>query len=132
MVAVKEVYVADISADGTLRQPKMLVSDLPDGGQHPNPTLAFGRDLLMYLTVDSTCNACAKPNPENAMTLRANADGSNPKIYAKGLRNTIGFGWHPETRELWGLRNQLAGRQWAGRGGEAAQSGGRERLAVYL
>ena len=111
MVAVKEVYMADMNGDGSLGQPKMLISDLPDGGQHPNRTLAFGPDGMMYLTVGSTCNACAEPNPENATILRANADGSNRKIYAKGLRNTIGFGWHPATGELWGLDHGI---DWLG------------------
>jgi len=111
MVAVNEVYVADMNGDGTLGQPKMLISDLPDGGQHPNRTIAFGPDGMMYLTVGSTCNACAEPNPENATILRANEDGSNRKIYAKGLRNTIGFGWHPETGELWGLDHGI---DWLG------------------
>lgn len=111
MVAVKEVYVADINGDGTLGQPKMLISDLPDGGQHPNRTLGFGPDGMMYLTVGSTCNACAEPNPENATILRANEDGSNRKVYAKGLRNTIGFGWHPETGELWGMDHGI---DWLG------------------
>ncbi|MPR32957.1 sorbosone dehydrogenase family protein [Cytophagaceae bacterium SJW1-29] len=111
MVAVNEVYVADMNGDGSLGQPKMLISDLPDGGQHPNRTIGFGPDGMMYLTVGSTCNACAEPNPENATILRANADGSNRKIYAKGLRNTIGFGWHPETGELWGLDHGI---DWLG------------------
>lgn len=111
MVAVNELYVADINADGTLAQPQMLIGDLPDGGQHPNRTLAFGPDNKMYITVGSTCNSCPEPNPENATILVANEDGSNRKIYAKGLRNTIGFGWHPETNELWGMDHGI---DWLG------------------
>lgn len=57
-----------------------------------NRTIAFGPDGLMYLTVGSTCNACPEPNGEHATILRADADGKNRKVYAKGLRNTIGFG----------------------------------------
>jgi glucose/arabinose dehydrogenase len=111
MVAVNEVYVADMNADGTLGQPRMLINDLPDGGQHPNRTIAFGPDGKMYLTVGSTCNSCPEPNPENATILRAEEDGSNRKIFAKGLRNTIGFGWHPETNELWGMDHGI---DWLG------------------
>ncbi|MCE7060764.1 sorbosone dehydrogenase family protein [Dyadobacter sp. CY343] len=111
MVAVNEVYVADMNADGTLGQPRMLISDLPDGGQHPNRTIGFGPDGKMYLTVGSTCNSCPEPNPENATILRAEEDGSNRKIFAKGLRNTIGFGWHPETKELWGMDHGI---DWLG------------------
>ena len=111
MVAVKELYVADINGDGTLGQSKMLLSDLPDGGQHPNRTLAFGPDNKMYLSIGSTCNSCPEPNPENATMVRADEDGSNRKIFAKGLRNTIGFGWHPETKELWGMDHGI---DWLG------------------
>jgi glucose/arabinose dehydrogenase len=111
MVTVTEVYAAAINADGTLGEPKLLINDLPDGGQHPNRTLAFGPDGKMYITVGSTCNACAEPNPENATILQANADGSNRKIYAKGLRNTIGFGWHPSTGEMWGMDHGI---DWLG------------------
>nr|WP_295924810.1 PQQ-dependent sugar dehydrogenase [uncultured Dyadobacter sp.] len=111
MAAVKEIYVADMNADGTLSQPRMLISDLPDGGQHPNRTLAFGPDKKMYISVGSTCNACPEPNPENATLLRADEDGSNRKVFAKGLRNTIGFGWHPQTSELWGMDHGI---DWLG------------------
>ncbi|QRR00316.1 PQQ-dependent sugar dehydrogenase [Dyadobacter sandarakinus] len=111
MVAVNEVYVADMNGDGTLGQPKMLISDLPDGGQHPNRTIAFGPDKKMYLTVGSTCNSCPEPNPENATILRAEPDGSNRKVFAKGLRNTIGFGWHPTTGQLWGMDHGI---DWLG------------------
>jgi glucose/arabinose dehydrogenase len=111
MVAVKQVYVADIQPDGSLGQPSMLISDLPDGGQHPNRTLAFGPDEKMYLSVGSTCNSCPEPNPENATMLRAEEDGSNRKVFAKGLRNTIGFGWHPQTKQLWGMDHGI---DWLG------------------
>ncbi|HEV7346899.1 MAG TPA: PQQ-dependent sugar dehydrogenase [Telluribacter sp.] len=111
LITVKEVYSASINADGSLGQPQMLINDLPDGGQHPNRTLAFGPDGMMYITVGSTCNACDEPNPESATILRANADGSNRKIFAKGLRNTIGFGWHPQTQELFGMDHGI---DWLG------------------
>jgi glucose/arabinose dehydrogenase len=111
IAAVNEVYVADINPDGTLGQPKMIIDDLPDGGQHPNRTIAFGPDNKMYLSVGSTCNSCPEPNPENATLLRADEDGSNRKVFAKGLRNTIGFGWHPATSELWGMDHGI---DWLG------------------
>jgi len=111
IVAVREVYSATINADGTLGQPSMIIDNLPDGGQHPNRTIAFGPDGLMYITVGSTCNSCPEPNPQNATILRSNADGTNMVIYAKGLRNTIGFGWHPQTGEFWGMDHGI---DWLG------------------
>ncbi|HYG07104.1 MAG TPA: YbhB/YbcL family Raf kinase inhibitor-like protein [Stenotrophomonas sp.] len=99
----KEVFRAAIRADGTLDEPVMLIGDLPDGGQHPNRTLAFGPDGMLYISVGSSCNACNETNPEHATLLRATPDGKSRTIFASGLRNTIGFAWDPATGELWGM-----------------------------
>ncbi|UYZ61398.1 PQQ-dependent sugar dehydrogenase [Hymenobacter weizhouensis] len=111
IVAVRELYVAGINMDGTLQTPRQLLNNLPDGGQHPNRTIAFGPDGKLYITVGSTCNSCPEPNKENATILIADADGTNRRIFAKGLRNTIGFGWHPTTNELWGMDHGI---DWLG------------------
>jgi len=103
LVTVKELFVADIKGDGRLGELKMLIGDLPDSGQHPNRTLAFGPDGMLYLSVGSTCNTCNESNPENATMLRITPDGKSRTIFASGLRNTIGYGWHPTTGELWGF-----------------------------
>lgn len=103
IAAVKEVYWAQINSDGTLGTPQMIINDLPDGGQHPNRTLAVGPDQKLYITVGSTCNACPESNPGNATLMRAELDGSARTIFARGLRNTIGFGWQPATGDLWGM-----------------------------
>ncbi|WP_020653610.1 YbhB/YbcL family Raf kinase inhibitor-like protein [Massilia niastensis] len=103
LVTVKELFVADIQRDGRLGALKMLVGDLPDAGQHPNRSMAFGPDGMLYLSVGSTCNTCNESNPENATLLRIAPDGKKRSIFASGLRNLIGFGWHPQTGELWGF-----------------------------
>lgn len=99
---VKEVFVADINSDGTLSEPRMLIDDLPDAGQHPNRTIAVKNGKL-WITVGSTCNACDESNLENATLLTTDLDGKNRKIYASGLRNTIGFGWQPVSKKLYGM-----------------------------
>ena len=101
IITVRELYVADIKPDGSLGELKMLLDDLPDAGQHPNRTLEV-HDNQLYVSVGSTCNACDESNVENATMLRMNLDGTNRKIYASGLRNTIGFGWHPVSRKMYG------------------------------
>lgn len=103
IATVKEVFTALILPDGTLGPLELLIGDLPDAGQHPNRTLAFGPDGMLYISAGSTCNACNEANPENATILRASPDGKSRTIFAHGLRNTIGFDWEPRTGELWGL-----------------------------
>jgi len=98
-----DVYRAPLRPDGTLGREERIINDLPDGGQHPNRTLAFGPDGMLYISVGSSCNACNETNPEHAALLRSSADGKSRSIFASGLRNTIGFAWDPQTGELWGM-----------------------------
>lgn len=102
IVTVKEVFVADMKPDGSLGELKMLIDDLPDAGQHPNRTIAV-KDNKLWITVGSTCNACDESTPENATILTTDLNGQNRKIFASGLRNTIGFGWHPVSKKLFGM-----------------------------
>jgi glucose/arabinose dehydrogenase len=108
-----KLYVADIAQDGSVGEPRKLLDDLPDGGQHPNRTLKFGPDGLLYLSIGSSCNACPETNPEHAtlLQIRINENSAERRIYARGLRNTVGFGWHPATGELWGFD---MGSDWRG------------------
>ena len=111
VVTVNEVYRAPIMKDGTLGVIQQLIKDLPDGGQHLNRTIAFGPDGKMYISVGSTCNACNESSPESATMLVADADGKNRRIFASGLRNTIGFGWHPVSGRLFGMDHGI---DWLG------------------
>lgn len=95
----KELYESNL--DGSDLQ--KLISNLPEGGQHPNRTIGFGPDGMLYISIGSDCNNCKESNPELAAILQVTKDGSSRKIFAKGLRNTIGFGWHPETKVMWGM-----------------------------
>nr|WP_145547078.1 YbhB/YbcL family Raf kinase inhibitor-like protein [Variovorax boronicumulans] len=103
IATVKELFRAPILQGGLLGPLQMLLGDLPDAGQHPNRTMAFGPDGMLYLSVGSTCNACNESNPENAAMLRIAPDGKSRTIFASGLRNTIGFAWEPRTGVLWGM-----------------------------
>ncbi len=74
LAAVHEIFKADVRPDGTFGPLGMIIHDLPDAGQHNTRTAQIGRDDMMYISVGSTCNECAQPNPENT-TLRASLDG---------------------------------------------------------
>lgn len=99
---VTSVYVADAGFDGRPGQPRMILDGLPNGGQHSRRTIAIGPDRMLYISVGSTCNDCVEVNPENATILRATADGRQRAVFARGLRNTLGWGWNPRTGDLWG------------------------------
>lgn len=111
MASDRKVLLAEVQADGTLSNPKVIIDDLPDAGQHPNRTLAIGPDGLLYITVGSTCNNCRETAGESATLVVAAPDGSARTVYARGLRNTIGFAWHPVSQALYGFDH---GSDWRG------------------
>ncbi|MGK9054246.1 YbhB/YbcL family Raf kinase inhibitor-like protein [Neorhizobium petrolearium] len=111
LVTINDVYTADVNEDGTFGELNRIINDLPDAGQHPNRTLAIGPDDKLYISVGSTCNACDEGNPENATILRAEKDGSSRTIFARGLRNTIGFDWEPTSGALYGFDHGI---DWLG------------------
>jgi glucose/arabinose dehydrogenase len=106
-----QVYRSTLGAAGELTPPRMIIDDLPAGGQHPNRTLGIGPDRKLYISIGSSCDACAIDDPEYATMLRAELDGTRRETVATGLRNTIGFGWHPQTGALWGMDH---GSDWRG------------------
>ena len=56
-------------------------------------------------------NACREPDHRFASIMRMNADGSDFEVFAEGVRNSVGFDFHPQTREMWFTDN---GRDWLG------------------
>ncbi len=91
--------------------PDVIVKGIPDDGDHKTRTLKRGPDGWLYLTIGSSCNICEEKHKWRATMLRFQADGSQLSIFASGLRNTVGFDWHPGTRRLYGVEN---GRDWLG------------------
>jgi glucose/arabinose dehydrogenase len=110
LATVKEIMVGDLGGGGGDIQLDTLVDDLPDGGQHPNRTLAFGPDGWLYVSIGSTCNQCIETTNEHATIIRMRPDGSERGVFARGLRNTVGFDWNPRTHELWGLDHGADGK----------------------
>jgi glucose/arabinose dehydrogenase len=107
---VKKVVVADLRVGG-VGEWRTIVDDLPDGGQHGKRTIGVGPDGMLYISIGSSCNTCDETNPEHATLLKVPLAGGRRAVFARGLRNTIGFAWHPETQELWGMDH---GSDWRG------------------
>ncbi len=77
------------------------IVDLPVGGNHFSRTIGFGPDGRLYISVGSSCNVCVEKDWRRAKMLVANADGTGLREYARGLRNSVFFVWHPVTKALW-------------------------------
>jgi glucose/arabinose dehydrogenase len=103
LAAPGTVWTAPLGADGTPGAVRELVTGLPPGGAHDKPTLGVGPDGRLYMSVGSSCNACTGENDTRALLLRFALDGSGKEVFARGLRNTLGFAWHPDTGALWGM-----------------------------
>jgi glucose/arabinose dehydrogenase len=88
--------------------------NLPDTAHHNWKYVAFGPDGKMYVQVGSNCNVCEVNPGTHGQIRRYNADGTGMEIIARGIRNTVGFDWHPQTGELWFTDH---GRDWAGNDG---------------
>ena len=88
--------------------------DLPPEVHHNWKYAAFGPDGKLYVQVGAPCNICEINPGVHGQIRRYNPDGSGMEIVARGVRNTVGFDWHPVTKELWFTDN---GKDWFGNEG---------------
>jgi len=88
--------------------PTAIVSDLPNHQSHGWKFIGIGPDNKLYIPIGAPCNICI-PSDEHAQLRRVNLDGSGIEVVARGIRNTVGFDWHPGTKELYFTDN---GRDW--------------------
>ena len=122
-VAFREgsLYVAEISRvtryDNILKNlrkppaPVVVNRSFPGDRHHGWKFIAFGPDGYLYVPVGAPCNICEPGKDIYASITRIRPDGSGFEIFARGVRNTVGFDWHPVTKELWFTDN---GRDWMG------------------
>jgi glucose/arabinose dehydrogenase len=112
-VAVRDgaLYVAEVSRvlrfdniESNLKSPPkpVVVNDsFPTDTHHGWKFIAFGPDGYLYVPVGAPCNIC-EPDPNRyANIMRMRPDGSGLEVYATGVRNSVGFDWDPQTKELW-------------------------------
>lgn len=105
------LYVAEISRvtrydniEANLEKPPapVVVNDtFPSDRHHGWKFIAFGPDGLLYVPVGAPCNICEPENPIYASITRMKPDGTGREVFASGIRNSVGFDWHPVTKELW-------------------------------
>lgn len=91
--------------------PVVVHDGLPDDTWHGWKYIGFGPDGRLYVPVGAPCNVCTRRDERYATILRMQPDGTDAEVFARGVRNTVGFDWHPETGEMWFTDN---GRDWLG------------------
>jgi len=96
--------------------PQPFIRNLPSGG-HSLKTLKISPDGYLFINVGSSCNVCVEDNPMRATILRYTADGrpagalltvgrhAQSAIWARGLRNSQGFAWQPQSGEMFATNN---------------------------
>lgn len=116
-----DLYVAEISRvlcfdnienriDNPPR-PRIIRNDFPKDRHHGWKFIRFSPENLLYIPIGAPCNVCEKKDSRYSTIMRMKPDGTGLEIFAKGVRNTVGFDWHPVTKELWFTDN---GRDWLG------------------
>lgn len=80
---------------------KVVKDDLPKETWHGEKFIKAGPDGKIYVPIGAPCNTCNKEDQPYSKLWRMNADGSQFEEYARGIRNTVGFAWHPVSKELW-------------------------------
>ncbi len=106
-----DLYVAEVSKVWRYRdiendlsnppEPELVYDEYPTESHHGWKYIAFGPDGKLYVPVGAPCNICESDDAVFASLTRMNRDGSGMEIVAEGVRNTVGFAWHPDTGELW-------------------------------
>ena len=108
---VEVIRLEDADGDGVMEKRALIIGDMPTGGtgragaNHSTRTIRFGPDDKLYVSIGSSCNACVEEDERRAAITRYSLDGTREKVYARGLRNSVGIRFHPETGELWAVNN---------------------------
>ena len=90
-------------------KPRLLFDKLPRDVHRGWKFIRFGPDGKLYVPVGAPCNTCDRDG--YALIGALELSSGKFETFARGVRNTVGFDWHPVTRELWFTDN---GRDWLG------------------
>ncbi len=109
-----DLYVAEVSRiikfpsiEKDLHSPPTfeIVNDtFPNKEHHGWKFIRFGPDERLYVPVGAPCNICNEGDPF-ATIMSMKADGTDLQVFARGVRNTVGFDWQPDTGDLWFTEN---------------------------
>ena len=115
------LYVAEVSRilrydriEASLYNPPAPVvvnRGFPTDRHHGWKFIRFGPDGKLYVPVGAPCNVCNPTDERYAAIWRMEPDGTGLERFARGVRYTVGFDWHPTTEKLWFTDN---GRDWMG------------------
>ncbi|WP_081848115.1 sorbosone dehydrogenase family protein [Microbulbifer sp. HZ11] len=82
-------------------KPVTITNQFPDK-HHGWKYIAFGPDGWLYVPIGAPCNICEEKDYANIQRLKIEGDKVvKTETWAEGVRNTVGFTWHPETNHLW-------------------------------
>ncbi len=81
--------------------PAVVNDSFPSDALHGWKYMRFGPDGKLYVPVGAPCNVCERDDKRYASIMRMNPDGTGLELFASGVRNTVGFDWHPVTGNLW-------------------------------
>ena len=95
----------DHSAASLAGEIQVVLQDLPYDLIHKAKAIGISPDRKLYVAVGSPCNVCEPEDPRYAAMLQSELDGSNPQIYARGLRNSVGFDWAPWSGDFYATVN---------------------------
>jgi glucose/arabinose dehydrogenase len=107
IAAVSKVLRINDIEDQLKANPKFdVVTDaLPTKAHHGWKYIKFGEDGMLYVPVGAPCNICLSEDKRFATMLRMDPATGTTEIIAEGLRNVVGFAWHPESKDLWVSNN---------------------------
>lgn len=92
-------------------RPEVVSNAYPTDTHHGWKFIAFGPDGKLYVPVGAPCNIC-EPDPDRyANMTRLDVASGKIEVVARGVRNSVGFDWQPQSGELWFTDN---GRDWLG------------------
>lgn len=104
LFVAEEERVVRYSWDEAARSAKeeKVILNLPKGGRHFTRSLVFDNEGRLYVSIGSTCDVCEEKHPWLTSIVISDSEGNNPRVFSKGLRNSVYITINPHTNQIWG------------------------------